>query len=96
MSEPLHPRDSYRLEGIEPQAEAFEAALARGRLHHAWLLTGPEGALDRVFGLYQPTTSLRRLMGRPIQALTLEGVRLAGAPRRPHLRLVALDGVRLD
>jgi hypothetical protein len=59
-------------------------------------LTGPEGALDRVFGLYQPTTSLRRLLGRPIQALTLEGVRLAGAPRRPHLRLAALDGVRLD
>ena len=30
-------------ERIEPQIEAFEAALSRGRLHHAWLLTGPEG-----------------------------------------------------
>jgi hypothetical protein len=60
-------------------------------------LTGPEGRLDRVLGLYQPTTSLRRLMGRPIEALTLTGVRLAGAaPRRPHLRLVALEGRRLD
>ena len=28
---------------IEAQVAAFEDALARGRLHHAWLLTGPEG-----------------------------------------------------
>ena len=28
---------------IESQVAAFEDALARGRLHHAWLLTGPEG-----------------------------------------------------
>lgn len=27
----------------EAQAAAFEAALARGRMHHAWLLTGTEG-----------------------------------------------------
>jgi DNA polymerase-3 subunit delta' len=28
---------------IEKPVAAFEDALARGRLHHAWLLTGPEG-----------------------------------------------------
>jgi len=28
---------------IEDQVAAFEAALARGRMHHAWLLTGSQG-----------------------------------------------------
>ena len=41
--EVLHPRDSYRLDDIEAPAEALSTAAARGRLHHAWLLTGPEG-----------------------------------------------------
>ena len=59
MSEPLHPRDSYSLDGMEAQAEAFEAALARGRLHHAWLLTGPEGAGKASFA-YRVA---RRLLG---------------------------------
>lgn len=40
---PEHPRLSLRLEGIEPAAEALAAARGRGRLHHAWLLTGPQG-----------------------------------------------------
>ena len=39
----LHPRDSFELVGVEAPAAAFQAAIARGRLHHAWLLTGPEG-----------------------------------------------------
>lgn len=69
-------------------------------------LTGPTGELDRVLGLYQPTSSLRRLMGRPLVALTLNGVEAAEdeisvpapvrKPSRDHLRLVVLDGVRLD
>jgi hypothetical protein len=62
-------------------------------------LTGPSGEMDRVLGLYQPTSSLRRLLGQPLVALTLNHTRLAGqeAPAsRPRLRLVALDGRRLD
>ncbi len=44
MADPvLHPRDSYRLADIEAPAQAIAQAAARGRLHHAWLLTGPEG-----------------------------------------------------
>ncbi len=31
------------IERIEPHIAAFESALSRGRLHHAWLLTGPKG-----------------------------------------------------
>lgn len=69
-------------------------------------LIGPSGELDRVLGLYQPTTSLRRLMGAPFVALTLSGSKAADpsdfpltgqAPRsRAHLRLVAIEGRRLD
>jgi len=59
VSEPLHPRDSFALDGIEAQAQAFEEALARGRLHHAWLLTGPEGAGKASFA-YRVA---RRLLG---------------------------------
>jgi len=29
--------------GLDAAAAAFEGAMARGRLHHAWLITGPEG-----------------------------------------------------
>ena len=55
-----HPRDDLRpLEGVLAQAEAFEAALARGRLHHAWLLAGPEGLGKARFALH----AARRLLG---------------------------------
>lgn len=40
---PIHPRDALALEGMEAPAKALTEALARGRLHHAWLLTGPQG-----------------------------------------------------
>jgi DNA polymerase-3 subunit delta' len=43
MSAPAHPRDVYRLDGQSAAEAAFIDALERGRLHHAWLLTGPEG-----------------------------------------------------
>ena len=43
MSVPPHPRDVYDLEGQAIAEAAFIDALTRGRLHHAWLLTGPEG-----------------------------------------------------
>jgi hypothetical protein len=67
-------------------------------------LIGPSGELDRILGLYQPTSSLRRLMGQPLTALTLNGSKAADQdfhiPQplqdRPRLRLVALDGERLD
>jgi DNA polymerase III subunit delta' len=37
------PRDSSHLVGHQEAARAFEDAVNAGRLHHAWLLTGPEG-----------------------------------------------------
>ena len=58
-----HPRDSFGLERMEPPIEAFEAALARGRLHHAWLLTGPEGVGKAGFAYW----AARRLLGGGVQ-----------------------------
>ena len=38
-----HPRDTLRLIGQEAAEAAFLDAYGTGRLHHAWLLTGPRG-----------------------------------------------------
>ncbi|MGF1461863.1 MAG: DNA polymerase III subunit delta' [Maricaulaceae bacterium] len=52
MSEPIdadqtpgcaHPRETLTLWGHEDAERAFEAAYRAGRLHHAWLITGPQG-----------------------------------------------------
>ncbi|MFN3584940.1 DNA polymerase III subunit delta' [Phenylobacterium sp.] len=56
-----HPRDVYGLEGQEAAEAAFEDARARGRLHHAWLLSGPEGVGKATFAY----RAARRLLGAP-------------------------------
>lgn len=61
MSAPAHPRDVYRLDGQSAAEAAFIDALDRGRLHHAWLLTGPEGIGKATFA-YRVA---RRLLGAP-------------------------------
>lgn len=62
MAEPIpHPKAVFRLQGHEASEDAFEAARARGRLHHAWLLTGPEGVGKATFAY----RAARRLLGAP-------------------------------
>lgn len=85
MSEaPPHPRDVFDLVGQEAAEAAFEDARARGRLHHAWLVTGPPG-------LGKATLSFRiarRLLGaapEPSHGL------LGAAPHDPVSRLVSQD-----
>ena len=85
MSEaPPHPRDVFDLVGQEAAEAAFEDARARGRLHHAWLVTGPPG-------LGKATLSFRiarRLLGAapdPRHGL------LGAAPQDPVSRLVSQD-----
>ena len=56
---PDHPRHSFRLDMVEAPARAFEDALDRGRLHHAWLLTGPQGIGKASFAY----RSARHLLG---------------------------------
>lgn len=60
MSEAIaHPRDVFDLEGQAGAEEAFAHAIARGRLHHAWLLAGPEGVGKATFAY----RAARRLLG---------------------------------
>jgi DNA polymerase-3 subunit delta' len=61
MAEPAHPREVFNLIGHEAAEAAFEDTRARGRLHHAWLLTGPEGVGKATFAY----RAARRLLGAP-------------------------------
>ncbi len=82
MDEPLHPRDVFEAEGLEGPERAFLDALARGRLHHAWLLTGPEGVGKATFAY----RAARRLLGAPEDASL--GL-LGSQPDHPVSRQVA-------
>jgi len=82
VSEIAHPRDVARLEGCEAAENAFVSALERGRLHHAWLLVGPEGVGKATFAY----RAARRLLGaRPEPDF---GV-LGADPEDPVFRQVA-------
>ncbi|MDE2487668.1 MAG: DNA polymerase III subunit delta' [Alphaproteobacteria bacterium] len=61
MADVPHPREVFELQGQEASEAAFEAARARGRLHHAWLLTGLEGVGKATFAY----RAARRLLGAP-------------------------------
>src|SRR5436190_3915536 len=61
MAEIRHPREVFDLTGHEAAEAAFEDSRQRGRLHHAWLLTGPEGAGKATFAY----RAARRLLGAP-------------------------------
>ena len=80
---PPPPREVYAYEGGEAPEEAFLDALGRGRLHHAWLLCGPEGIGKATFAY----RAARRLLGaRPDDRYGL----LGAAPDDPVSRLVAV------
>ncbi|MEO6378903.1 MAG: DNA polymerase III subunit delta' [Caulobacteraceae bacterium] len=79
---PPHPRDVFSLDEIEAPAAAFAKAMASGRLHHAWLLTGPEGVGKASFAY----RAARRLLGA---AEAPAFGPLGSAPEDPVSRLVA-------
>lgn len=81
MTEVPHPRAQYQLMGAEAAERSLADALARGRLHHAWLLCGPEGIGKATFA-YRAT---RWLLGaRPDPGHGL----LGASPADPVSRLV--------
>jgi DNA polymerase-3 subunit delta' len=60
VSEALpHPRETHELLGAARAEQAFVDAMARGRLHHAWLLAGPAGVGKATFAY----RAARRLLG---------------------------------
>jgi len=77
-----HPRHVQQLQGQEAAEGAFEAARARGRLHHAWLLTGLEGVGKATFAY----RAARRLLGAP--AYEPNGI-LGANPEHPVVRQIA-------
>jgi len=77
-----HPREVFQLQGQGGAESAFEEARARGRLHHAWLLTGPEGVGKATFAY----RAARRLLGAP-PAPAYGG--LGSDPEHPVSRQVA-------
>ncbi len=80
--EVAHPRDVYAYERGEAVEAAFADALARGRLHHGWLLTGPEGIGKSTFAY----RAARRLLGA---APHPEHGPLGASPQDPVSRQVA-------
>jgi DNA polymerase-3 subunit delta' len=77
-----HPRETFEWIGPSDPEDAFVDALDRGRLHHAWLVTGPSGVGKATFA-YRAT---RRLLGAaPEPRLG----RLGSAPEDPVSRRVA-------
>ena len=93
-----HPRDRFDLVPDATAEAAFLDAWTRGRLHHAWLLCGVEGAGKATFAY----RAARRLMGAaadpargPLGARRDDPVsRLISAQAHPDL--LVLDGVDLQ
>ena len=77
-----HARDVFTFEHGEAAERDFLEALDRGRLHHAWLLTGPEGVGKATFAF----RAARRLLGAtPDGAYGL----LGSSPNHPVSRQVS-------
>jgi DNA polymerase III subunit delta' len=76
-----HPREVFDLTGHEAAESAFEEARGRGRLHHAWLLTGTEGVGKATFAY----RAARRLLGAPAESRY--GV-LGASPEHPVSRQI--------
>jgi len=77
-----HPRDAFDLQGAEAAERAWLEAVDRQRLHHAWLLSGPEGVGKATFAY----RAARRLLGAAPDAS--RGL-LGTSPDDPVARLVA-------
>ena len=82
MTASEHPRDSFERHSCAGPEQAWLEAVGRGRLHHAWLLTGPEGIGKASFAY----RAARRLLGaRPDRS---RGP-LGAAPDDPVSRLLS-------
>lgn len=95
MSE-AHPRDRFDLRPDQDAERAFVDALERGRLHHAWMLTGVEGvgkagfayrAARRLLGA-APDPSRGVLGARPDDPVS----RLISAQSHPDLLVLEREG----
>jgi len=84
--------------GAAPVVVTVDAVSARGDAIGVELclapMIGPSGEADRTLGLYQPISTVARLMGAPIKSLGIRSVALAvDFTPGPRLRLV-VDNTR--
>jgi hypothetical protein len=84
--------------GAAPAVITVDAVSARGDAIGVELclapMIGPSGEADRTLGLYQPISTVARLMGAPITSFGIRGVALAvDFASAPRLRLV-VDNTR--
>ena len=74
-----HPRETAQLFGQDPAQAAFLEAFNAGRLHHGWMITGPQGIGKATFAwraarflLTQPDSDAGGLFGAPPAPTTLD------------------------
>jgi DNA polymerase-3 subunit delta' len=79
-----HPRFTQQLFGHQLAVERLATAFAAGRLHHAWLLAGPEGV-----GKATLAYRLARHVLAPARAPEAGSVTLAGNVQSPTARQIA-------
>lgn len=79
-----HPRETLTLEGHDEAAAIFTEAHARGKLHHAWLITGEQGIGKATFAYAAARALISGLWPRPG-----DPQRLAIPPEHPVARQIA-------
>jgi len=94
----LHPRDSFALSRMAALDEAFFTAYERNRLHHAWLLCGPQGVGKASFA-YRCARFLMGHVRDPNNGLLGMSpddpdVRLISAQSHPDLLVLERDAAR--
>ena len=57
-------------------------------------LAGADGRVERLLGLYQPTSLVARLAGKPVTEINAR-LGTADGGRNGHLKLVVNDGLRI-
>lgn len=87
LAEFPHPRDTVRLFGQDGAEAALREAFDGGRMHHAWLLTGPAG-IGKATLAYR--LARYALSGPGERARTPDGT-LAVAAESPAARLIAAE-----
>lgn len=70
--------------GQDAQISAFLAAMAQGRMHHAWLLAGPMGTGKALFAEAAAARYLAEASGHPV-----DGAAFVPAADHPTMRLIA-------
>jgi DNA polymerase-3 subunit delta' len=83
-----HPRETRDLFGHEAAEQAFADAFNGGRMHHAWMLTGPSGIGKATFAYrcarFALATAAERTMAKPPLAIPLDCITSAQVRALSH------------